>query len=136
MKGFVNDVVSELPWEDFLAAFEGEIKLLQALEKGGKLKTIRKILEKDPLLSVLMPAKGIETMKTAIKKNTFLVKRQAAEKKILALYDKRQIYKTKSGDYDTKPLLIENGSIEYLKQTSKLNIDDIFEVSRERNSEL
>lgn len=125
MKGFTNDVVSNMPWDDFLGAFEGEIRLLQALEKGQSLKKMKKILKSEPLLSVFMPAKGIETMKTAIRKDTFLVKRESSEKKIMALYDKRQIYKTRSGDFDTKPLLIENGKIEYLNKITKFDIDEL-----------
>lgn len=79
--------------DDFFNLLEGEFK--------------RK--DKIPLpIEFIVPEK-ITKMKTAMRKGTFLDVTKKTKKKFQAKYDKREIYLNENGDYDTRPIYIENG---------------------------
>lgn len=88
MKGFEKRKVQNFTIEDFQNSLEGEIGLLTA-------KNSEKFCR----------------WKTAIRKGEFLSMMDEQQRTIRSKYDKRRIYKTSSGDYDTEPLHIEDGEV-------------------------
>ena len=88
MKGFEKKKVQEFTIEDFQNSLEGEIGLLTA-------KNSEKFCR----------------WKTAIRKGEFLSMMDEQQRTIRSKYDKRRIFKTSSGDYDTEPLHIEDGEV-------------------------
>jgi len=65
--------------------------------------------DKIPLpIEFVIPEK-FSKVKTAMRKGTFLDVTEKSEKKFSAKYDKREIYLKPNGDYDTRPIYIENG---------------------------
>ncbi len=88
MKGFDNKKIQHFEIDDFVTALEGELRMMR--------------VDIDP---------QVARFKTALRKGKFLMMTEKSHKSIRSKYDKRLIYKTKKGFFDTRPLHIENGEI-------------------------
>jgi hypothetical protein len=88
MKGFDNKLAQKFTIDDFRNALEGEVGVLKLTN----------------------PAK-MARFKTALRKKEFLVMMEEQERQIKSLYDKRRVYKTRNGNYDTEPLVIKDGKV-------------------------
>ena len=102
MKGFDKYAVQRFSMSDFLSAIEGDFRKL-------KVPTPRKMAR----------------MRTAWNKGEVLTMLDESTKQIRSHYEKRRIFKTRSGGYDTEPLVIENGMIKndepvILKRNSRI----------------
>jgi hypothetical protein len=87
MKGFQKDETTNIDFEAFTSALEGDLRRLKVITKAR-------------------PAK----FKTAAKKGSLLRMVDESTREIHSKYDKRTIIKTKNG-YDTAPLRLVNGDI-------------------------
>jgi hypothetical protein len=88
MKGFDNKLAQKFTIDDFRNALEGEVGVLKLTN----------------------PAK-MARFKTALRKKEFLVMMEEQERQIKSFYDKRRVYKTRNGNYDTEPLVIKDGKV-------------------------
>jgi hypothetical protein len=93
MKGFDRKITQNFTIEDFQNALEGEVGALKATN----------------------PAK-MARFKTALRKKGFLSMMEAQDRQVRSFYDKRRVYKTSRGDYDTEPLHIRNGEVVNVSQ--------------------
>lgn len=81
MKGFDKKSAAALTLEDFKYALEGDLSRLKAE----------------------MPPK-FSTFKTAIRKGKIVTMRDGYLRRIISQYDKRKIFKTRTGEYESTPL--------------------------------
>jgi hypothetical protein len=88
MKGFDNKLAQNFSLDDFRHALEGEVGVLKMTN----------------------PSK-MARFKTALRKKDFLVMMEEQERQIKSFYDKRRVYKTNSGQYETEPLVIRDGKV-------------------------
>jgi hypothetical protein len=88
MKGFDNKLSQNFSLDDFRHALEGEVGVLRLTN----------------------PSK-MARFKTALRKKEFLMMMGEQERQIKSFYDKRRVYKTSKGDYDTEPLHIVDGKV-------------------------
>ena len=88
MKGFDNKVINGFTFDDFAQAIEGDLKRLKVNTKG-KMARMRAAWSRGEVLKVM----------------------DDSTKQIRSRYDKRRIIKTRSGGYDTEPLIVKNGKV-------------------------
>lgn len=101
MKGFDKKKISHFNVHDFYSALEGDLKRLSTTNP-----------------------KKFATLRTAARKNKFLMLLEESPREIRSRYDKRRIIKRNwSQKYDTEPLHIKNGvivnKVEQLKRSTK-----------------
>ena len=88
MKGFDNKLAQKFTLDDFKNALEGEVGVLR-LTNPSKLARFR----------------------TALRKKDFLTMMEEQERQIKSYYDKRKVYRTSSGFFDSSPLHIKDEKV-------------------------
>lgn len=86
MKGFDKKKIKHFTFDDFAASLEGDLRLWTGAKEVK-----------------------MSRFKTALKHKTFLHKKMESNKAIKSDYDKRQLFRTKSGKWESRPLHLENG---------------------------
>ena len=105
MKGFDKRKIKHFTFDDFIAAFEGDLKRLSIINEPK-----------------------FATFKTALRNGALVGMTKASSRQIRSRYDKRTLVKTPDG-WDSIPLHIENES-----QKCKLNKTGKRKISRSSNS--